>query len=536
MRQQPLPNTIGVTLSVLLRPEMTKSIILSGLSLYAANHAVAQPLPMITWEEALGGTLYESALECSQTADGGYILAGSSQSNDGHVTGNHGMADGWVVKLNSFGMIEWQRAYGGSGSDSFAKIRQTNDAGYICAGFTASNNGDVSGNHGLMDVWVVKLDAIGGIEWQRCLGGSDYELSYDVVQTANGGYLVSTQTSSSNGDVTINHGLHDAWIIKLDASGNIVWQTSLGGSGYDYLLEIQTTLDGRSILAGGSTSNDGDVSGNHGGYDFWVVELDPSGAIIWQRMLGGSFNELAGGLDLANDGGILLSGYTLSNDGDVSGNHGESDVWVVRLAAEGGLTWQQTFGGTLAENGAALVQTGDDSMVVIGFSDSDDGDVTGNHGGRDVWLFKLNGAGDLIWQKPLGGSAMEMGADVDQTADGGYIACGLSRSIDGDVSLNQGAEDAWVVKLDPDDVGIEELPVLEIIVSPNPLTDELHVTSLTLLHDAYVVLIDASGRSVLTLPVAGTSFMCEVGGLARGAYTLTIHLPYGTWSSHIILE
>lgn len=270
-------------------------------------------------------------------------------------------------------------------------------------------------------------------------------MTYDIAQTADGGYLVSTQTDSNDGDVSFNNGLHDAWIVKLNAAGNITWQTSIGGSGYDYLLSILTMLDGRFVLAGGSTSNDGDVSGNHGGYDYWLIELDALGGIVWQTMVGGSANELAGGLARVGDGGFLLSGYTLSNDGDVSGNHGESDIWVVKLDGGGGLIWQRCYGGTLAENGAALSQTGDGGMVVLGYSDSNDGDVNGNHGGRDSWVLKLNGTGDLLWQMPLGGSEMEMGSDVHQTTDGGYVLSNLSRSSDGDVSLNQGAEDAWVV-------------------------------------------------------------------------------------------
>lgn len=515
---------------------MCKVLILFLLLLVPSVHLNAQTLPAIEWEVALGGSEYDSAQKCAQTSDGGYIVAGGTQSHDGQVTNYHGMADGWVVKLDDFGMIQWQRALGGTESDAMAAIQQTSDGGYICAGYTASNNGDVSGNHGLMDAWVVKLDHLGEVQWQKCLGGSGYELAYDVQQTADGGYLVSTQSTSSDGEVPINHGLADAWIVKLDAAGDITWQTSLGGSGYDYLYGILTMQDGRSVLAGGSTSNDGDVSGNHGGYDFWVVELDAFGLITWQTMLGGSANELASGIAMADDGGILLAGYTLSNDGDVSGNHGESDLWVVKLNANGGLIWQQCFGGTLVENGRALSQTGDGGMVVLGYTDSEDGNVTGNHGGSDAWMLKLNGAGELIWQMPLGGSAMEMGSDVHQTSDGGYILCNLSRSSDGDVSLNQGAEDAWMVKLNADEVGLNEFTAPRYLAWPNPATDQIRITSRAHLPNVQVSLADATGRSVLAMSMTGTTLTCEVGDLARGAYMLTLRSSQGTWSCRLLLE
>ena len=506
------------------------------LWLATSSLGLAQMAPAIEWEEALGGSQYDSALECAQTSDGGYIAIGSSQSDDGHVTGNHGMADGWVVKLDAFGAIQWQRSFGGTGSDSMKAIQQTTDGGYICAGYTASNNGDVSGNHGLMDVWVVKLDAGGVVLWQKCLGGSGYDLTYDIAQTADGGYLVSTQTDSNDGDVSINHGLHDAWIVKLNAAGSIMWQTSIGGSGYDYLLSILTLEDGKFILAGGTTSNDGDVSGNHGGYDYWVIELDSLGGIIWQTLVGGSANELAGGLAQAGDGGFLLSGYTLSNDGDVSGNHGGSDTWVVKLDASGGLIWQRCFGGTLNENGAALAQCADGGMVVLGYSDSDDDDVSGNHGGRDSWLLKLNGMGDLQWQLPLGGSQMEMGSDVHQTADGGYVVSNLSRSIDGDVSLNQGAEDAWVVKLDAEQVGVQEFQALDHTLWPNPANDQLMITSRLPQALSLVSITEVSGRTVLTTAMSGTTLACDVSSLNSGTYMITIRSALGIWNSRFLIE
>jgi len=239
--------------------------------------------PNIEWQKCLGGSNDDEAYSVQQTSDGGYIVAGSTRSNDGDVSGNHEEVwwlvwDFWVVKLDRYGDIEWQKCLGGSDSDWAESIQQTNDGGYIVAGYTGSNDGDVSGNHGEKDFWVVKLDRYGDIEWQKCLGGSggggsggDY--AYSVQQTSDGGYIVAGETWSNNGDVSGYHGGGDVWVVKLDRYGDIKWQKCLGGSSWDWAYSIQQTNDGGYIVAGLTRSNDGDVSGNYGEKDFWVVKL-----------------------------------------------------------------------------------------------------------------------------------------------------------------------------------------------------------------------------------------------------------------------
>ncbi len=231
--------------------------------------------PTIEWQKSLGGTGAEYAWSIQQTTDGGYIVAGFSFSNDGDVTGNHGWADYWVVKLTSTGAITWQKCLGGTGGEQASSIQQTADGGYIVAGFSYSTNGDVAGNNGVSDYWVVKLDSGGVIDWQKCLGGTGGEQASSIRQTADGGYVVAGFSSSTNGDVTGNNGGGDYWVVKLDSTGVIDWQKCLGGTASDAASSIQQTIDGGYIVAGQSYSNDGDVTGNHGNEDFWVVKLSP---------------------------------------------------------------------------------------------------------------------------------------------------------------------------------------------------------------------------------------------------------------------
>jgi hypothetical protein len=166
------------------------------------------------------------------------------------------------------------KCLGGSGSDNISCVQQTSDGGYIVAGSSNSINGGIEGNHGSSDIWVVKLKGSGKREWQKCLGGSSYESATSIQQTSDGGYIVAGFTSSNDGDITGNHGLTDAWVVKLDDSGNLNWQKCLGGTDEDRAHSIQETSDGGYILAGSSESDDGDLTGNHGRSDYWVIKLE----------------------------------------------------------------------------------------------------------------------------------------------------------------------------------------------------------------------------------------------------------------------
>jgi hypothetical protein len=289
----------------------------------------------------------ETTTSIKQTSDGGYIISGNTGSylNDGDVSGFHGGGDAWVVKLNNSGNLVWQKCLGGVGYEfPITDFQQTTDGTYIGVITTVSNDGDVSGNHGSEEIWAVKLNDLGNIVWQKCLGGSGAESTYwqkglVIQQTSDGGYIINCITLSNDGDVSGNHGGTDIWVVKLNNSGNLVWQKCLGGSGDETTTSIDQTSDGGYIIEGTTTSNDGDVSGNHGGNnDIWVVKLNDSGNIEWQKCLGGSDYELqpygAPSVHQTTDGGYILIGNTHSNDGNVSGNHGSSDIWVIKLSSE----------------------------------------------------------------------------------------------------------------------------------------------------------------------------------------------------------
>ncbi len=377
------------------------------------------------------------------------MIVGNTTSMDGDVTTNQGEQDIWVLKLSQQGAIIWQRTYGGSGLELGGQIQETADGGFVINCTTNSAGGDVVGYHpggGLQDEWIFKISASGALEWSRALGGSGIDVGGRTIQTSDGGFLLSfSYTESTDGDVVNNHGTEDAWLVKLSASGTLEWSRTIGGSGTDGGSDVLELANGDFLFLGGTASNDGDITVNQGGRDVLLARISGTGQLLWERTYGGTQDDGCGTLYPTLDDGYILAGSSNSNDGALTSNQGERDVWVLKVDVSGSLIWQRSVGGNLDE--WAFMYKGQSDHVLTGLTYSNNGDIQGNNGDRDLWLAKLNEEGDLRWQRCLGGSADDWGYLQAQTFDGGYVAFGYTDSNDGDVSGNHGGRDMWVVKL-----------------------------------------------------------------------------------------
>jgi len=480
--------------------------------------------PTIEWQKSFGGSGDDRAYSIKQTSDGGYIVAGYSYSNDGDVNGNYGYADYWIVKLNANGDTTWTKSYGGLYVDYAYSISQTNDGGYIVAGTTSSTDGDISGNNGQNDYWILKLNAIGDTLWTKCLGGSRNESAYSISQISDGGYIIAGFSSSNDGDVSGNNGNvgnADYWIVKLNEIGDTLWTKCLGGSNGDYANYISQTSDGGYIVAGYSYSNDGYVSGNHGQYDYWIVKIDAIGDTLWTKCLGGSRNETTKSISQTSDGGYIVAGFSNSSDGDVSVNKDSSDAWIVKLNATGDTLWTKCLGGSDHDYAWSIKQTTDGGYIIAGFSSSNDGDVSGNHGNSDYWIVKLNAIGDTLWTKCLGGSNSDDARSINQTSDGGYIVAGISRSNDGDVSGNHGGSDYWIVKLSPDTLtSVPEINQKDLFsLYPNPAKNNVQlIMSNEQLKNVRIEIVSITGKTVYTSSLRGTKQAIDLSNQAKGIY------------------
>ncbi|MBN1324154.1 MAG: hypothetical protein JW986_09215, partial [Methanotrichaceae archaeon] len=382
----------------------------------------------IQWQRCLGGSGYDYVKSIQATTDGGYIMAGQTDSNDGDVSGNLGNSDAWAVKLDQNGNIQWQRCLGGSGYDYVNSIQATTDDGDIIVGNTVNENES-------SDAWVAKLDSIGNIQWNRSLEGTGNNYGGCIQPTSDGGYITAGYANSDYD--------YDAWVVKISP---IEWQAAYGGSGGDYIWDALQTGDGGYVLLGETDSQDGDVSGNHGRQDAWVTKVSSAGDLLWQRCIGGSGDEYGRALAL-DDGGYLLAGSTTSADGEMEGNHGGTDAWVAMVSATGSLQWVKCYGGSGEDYATALATTSDGGYIVAGYTNSNDGDVSGNHGGYDVWVFKINSSGEIVWQRCYGGSDDDYGSGLNPIFSSDIQLIGYTRSNDGDLSQNLGGFDSWLLWL-----------------------------------------------------------------------------------------
>jgi hypothetical protein len=395
--------------------------------------------PDIQWQTCLvQGIGSSTAASVDQTPDSGYIVAGStSYSNN---TPNLSGVNFNVAKLTKTGGVEWQKVYGGNNDDDAYSVIRTTDGGYIVAGATFSTpvsppfSGDVTFNHGGKEGWIIKLSTLGVKQWQRSYGGSSHDEFDDIRQTADGGYIVTGYTQSHDGDVLNNPNPNSSyWVVKINSIGAIDWQKAIGGR---YGRSIRTTTDGGYILTGTAAATDLNVTGNHGAFDYWVVKLNADGDISWQKSLGGSYTDNGYAVKQTADEGFIATGSSTNQSGSYF-------MWTVKLDNIGNTIWAYNLSGGSGQ-GNALDLVADGGYIVAGYSGSE----IGNHGGADFFIAKTNAAGTFEWNKSMGGAQNDFARCVKSTLDGGYILAGETYSHNGDVTGASSAYyNTWVVKL-----------------------------------------------------------------------------------------
>ena len=427
--------------------------------------------PAIEWQKAYGGTGDDRAFSIRTTSDGGYITVGTSSSSDGIVYGNHGSGDFWVVKLSFTGDIEWQKSLGGSDYERATSVQQTTDGGYIVAGYSYSNNGNVSGNHGSDDFWVVKLSPSGSLEWQQSYGGTQQDEAYDIQQTLDGGYVIAGNTNSNDGDVTGNQGSTDIWVVKITGTGVLSWQKTFGSSGEETANSIRQTQDGGYIVAGTNDLVGGDVTANHGGNDYWILKLSATGVLQWQKSFGGSHEDDANSICETFDGGYIVAGQSYSTDGDIDCTG--AGFWLLKLSNTGAILWKNCYGGYSAQE---IQQTSDSGYIVCGYSQLGGSDCF--YSDDHYLVLKLSTAGGVEWTKCIGRVLYDYAWSITQGLDGGYVVAGQSASS---YSAITGLSDwdYFIAKLGHWPNGVSDLGSYgSVRVFPNPTPGSLSVEGL----------------------------------------------------------
>jgi len=317
-----------------------------------------------TWTRTFGGSKWESANSVQPTADGGYVIAGYTES---YGAGN---GDAWLIKTDSLGDTLWTRAYGGVGWEDCSSVRQTADGGYVFVGTTESYGS------GGPDAWLVKIDSAGDTLWTRTCGGTSLDEGYDVLQASDGGYVIAAFTAS------FGAGSGDGWLIRTDSLGDTLWTRTYGGSGAEHFYSATLTT-GRGYVITGSTESYG-----AGGPDVWLVRINGSGDTLWTRAFGGTATDEGWSVRQTGDGGYVIAASTESFGA------GESDVWLIRTDGSGDTLWTCTCGDTGLDGPYAVLQTLDLGFIVAGTTTS-----TGA-GSYDAWLIKIGPEGPVAVAEP----------------------------------------------------------------------------------------------------------------------------------------
>lgn len=391
----------------------------------------------LQWQKRYGGPKMDLLQSVKTTSDGGYILAGISSSGKGgdKIHGCQGSTDFWIIKIDSNGGIQWQQTIGGSGQEKLHSIVQTPDGGYALAGASNSSKSKADANgvialhlkteasQGGLDFWMVKLHANGHVAWQKTLGGKFQDELKVIQPLVNNEYLLGGYSNSTqSGDKTTNPiGLGDYWILKVNATGEIIWQQTLGGTGDDVLVSLMQTQDGGFVIGGNSgpetnggsnrsAKNSTKSKSNIQGADFWVVKLDAEGTSDWQETYNFGSKDVLSTLTEDTDGSLIIGGFAqseLKNDGKglrvSKEKEGINDYIALKIDGKGKEVWSQAVGSRGDEVLKKVIPTGDGGYLLAGTSNGNKSrDKNSTAQGNDYWVVKLKNTTKEKIEKILG--------------------------------------------------------------------------------------------------------------------------------------
>ena len=393
-------------------------IILSLFSLLSAG------APDTLWTRVYGDTAVEGGYSIQQTSDGGFIIAGRTNSFGA------GGYDVYLIRTNSNSDTLWTRTYGGASGDEGHSVQHTNDSGYIIVGSSMSFGASD------FDVYLIRTNPNGDTLWTKTYGNTLSNYGYSVQQTDDGGFIIAGATWLSG----IGSG-SDAYVIRTDSEGDTLWTKTYSGpddSTYESGRSVQQTSDGGFVIIGNTFEEDSTNTIDN----FWYVYLirtDSNGDTLFTKTYGGENFDWAQSGQQTSDGGFIIVGETSTD------NLYSRDVYLIRINSNGDTLWTRMYGGAKNDGGYSIQQTSDGGFIIAGRTSSF------GAGGFDVYLIRTNSNGDSLWTKTLGGAYGDEGKAVLQTSDGGFIVAGFTEPL---IAFKS---DVYLIRLEPE-VGIQDLP------------------------------------------------------------------------------
>ena len=402
-----------------------------------------------------GGSNEDIAHAIIKTYDGGFAVIGNTKSNDIDLnfrTTND--SDVLFLKFKPDLELDYIKTYGGSDDDRGYDLVQLEDSGFILLGYSKSSDGDVSLNKGQHDNWVIRIDQKGKIIWEKSFGFSGHDHAYNIISTKDGGFFFNgfLDVTASNGlgmtkkkmKSSKKHGVGEFWCHKIDKDGNLQWRKYFGGTNNDRSYDAIQTIEGDFIVVGTSESNDFEISNSKGSYDMWVIKLDNEGNLLWEKSFGGKGYDGGNAVIENSYGNIMILGQTNSLDNDITDPLGSSDFFLVNMTKKGEILNIENLGTSNFDSGKSIMELDDGSHYLLGHT-NDITSVDGNFG-SDILFIKTLPNGVFIENQKVGGSGTDIGYDFTQISDGSIIIVGSTDSEDGIFSKNNGKEDVFIIK------------------------------------------------------------------------------------------
>jgi hypothetical protein len=503
------------------------------LLLFISSLSFAQPQITLSKTVGTGGT--ESIHDMIADHDGHLIALGQCDSVDRDTSCHYhgGSSDIWLVKMDGQGNILWQKCYGGSEDDYAYQIIQTRDSGFLFVGITWSDDGDISFNHGNTDIWLVKVDSNGSMQWQQSIGGSSGEKVQHIMQLKNGKFLMACASGSSNGTFPLHYGSQftaDAWIAIIHPNGLLDSVYRFGGSDDDYINDVIELPNGDWQMFGYTISTDYDLAGTtaYGNRDGWILRTDSNGAILWQQRYGGeAADEIISGIQLP-DKGFITAGTASSTNGSLGFNHGPPDVWVMKLDSTGLMTQTFLYGGSgvqVLRDRLRIYEINPNLFVTGAISSGGGGDVGIHYGFDDFWILTVDSNAALVNSIVAGGSNPDEPFTNNLFNANEVLQSGLTGSNDFDIQDYHGSGDGWFIKVSNFTLAGEIKDQRKLVsVFPNPLHEEFTITSADpeLLRNAWLEVRDVNGALLLTKKIHQNAEQVTVRGLQAGTYLFVL--------------
>ena len=348
----------------------------------------------LLWNKTFGGSDDDRGVDIVATNDGGFAVLGATSSSDLDVSQNAGSHDFWILKITAEGALLWEKSFGFSGSDKGISLTNTADNGFLLTGALDVSASGGQGNskgaqkHSGGDVWVLKLSSNGTLEWSKYFGGSFTDTPFGVVETSNNEYIIAASSDSEDFNISNNKGTYDFWVLKISSDGALIWEQNFGGSEIDEPRAITATDDGNFIIVGDTRSSDLDVSANNGAADLWMIKIATDGSLIWEKSIGASSFDVARSIFKTQDHGFVIAGSSRSSNKGFT-NQGQNDAWILKINSSGEIDWQKIVGGSEIDFLYDAVELNNKAIIAVGESGSSNIDITENKGFSDALIIKI---------------------------------------------------------------------------------------------------------------------------------------------------